>query len=76
MMLCGLLIATTMGRPLGAQQRSALDVGVSVVHFPDDSSTVAGPSVGMDLRAWSDATCSDSLNAGGVGDDRRAPPAR
>ena len=66
MMLCGLLIATTVGRPLGAQDRSALDVGFSVVHFPDDSSTVAGPSVG-----WTSVVERQHLfgllNAGGVG---------
>jgi hypothetical protein len=66
MMLCGLLIATTVGRPLVAQQRSALDVGLSVVHFPDDSTTLAGPTVG-----WSSAIEGHHLfgllNAGGVG---------
>jgi hypothetical protein len=65
-MLCGLLIATTVGRPLLAQQRSALDVGLSVVRFPDDSITVAGPSVG-----WTSAVEGHHLfgllNAGGVG---------
>ena len=64
--LCGLLIATSVGRPLVAQQRSALDVGLSVVHFPDDSSTVAGPSVG-----WTSVLDGHHLfgflNAGGVG---------
>jgi hypothetical protein len=66
MVLCGLLIATTVGRPLVAQQRSALDVGVSVVHFPDDSSTIAGPSV-----EWTSAAEGEHvfglLNLGGVG---------
>src|SRR6476660_6361961 len=66
MVLCGLLIATTVGRPLGAQDRSALDVGLSVVHFPDDSSTVAGPSV-----EWTSAVerkhLFGLLNVGGVG---------
>src|SRR5258705_3996211 len=66
MMLCGLVIATTVGRPLVAQRRSALDVGLSVVHFPDDSSTIAGPSVG-----WTSAVEGHHLfgllNAGGVG---------
>ncbi len=66
MMLCGLLIATTVGRPLVAQERSTLDVGFSVVHFPDDSSTVVGPSVG-----WTSAVerghLFGLLNAGGVG---------
>ena len=66
MMLCGLLIATTVSRPLVAQGRSALDVGVSVVRFPDDSTTVAGPSA-----EWTGAAETDHLfglfNAGGVG---------
>src|SRR5512133_2295023 len=65
-MLCGLLIATTVGRPLLAQQRSALDVGLAVVHFPDDSTTLTGPSVG-----WTSAIEAHHLfgmlNAGGVG---------
>src|SRR5258705_12352036 len=65
-MLCGLLIAATVGKPLVAQQRSAVDVGLSVVHFPDDSSTVAGPSVG-----WTSIVerrhLFGLLNAGGVG---------
>jgi hypothetical protein len=62
----GLLVLVGMGRPLGAQQRSALDVGVSVVRFLDDSTTIAGPSVdltsasqGSRLFGW--------LNLGGVG---------
>jgi len=66
MVLCGLLIATTVGRPLVAQERSALDVGFSVVHFPDDSSTVFGPSV-----EWTSVAERENafgmLNAGGVG---------
>ncbi|MEO6526089.1 MAG: glycogen-binding domain-containing protein [Gemmatimonadaceae bacterium] len=44
--LGGLLIATAVGRPLGAQARSTVDVGFSVVQFPEESTTVAGPSVG------------------------------
>lgn len=65
-MLCGLLIATSVGRPLVAQERSALEVGLSVVRFPDDSSTVAGPSV-----EWTSAVerkhLFGLLNVGGVG---------
>jgi hypothetical protein len=64
--LCGLLIATSVGRPLAAQQRSALDVGLSVVHFPDDSSTVAGPSVGW-TSILEGHHLFGFLNAGGVG---------
>jgi hypothetical protein len=64
--LCGLLIATTVSRPLAAQQRSALDVGLSVVYFPDDSTTVAGPSVGWTSTAEGHRLFGQ-LNAGGVG---------
>ena len=62
----GLLVLIGMSRPLGAQHRSALDVGVSVVRFLDDSTTIAGPSValtsaadGRRLFGW--------VNVGGVG---------
>jgi hypothetical protein len=62
----GLLVLIGMGRPLGAQHRAALDVGVSVVRFLDDSTTIAGPSVavtssadGRRLFGW--------VNVGGVG---------
>ncbi len=62
----GLLALIGMGRPLGAQHRAALDVGVSVVRFLDDSTTIAGPSVavtsaadGRRLFGW--------VNVGGVG---------
>jgi hypothetical protein len=65
-MLYGLLIATTVGRPLVAQQRSALDVGLSVVRFPDDSITVAGPSVGW-TSVLEGHHLFGLLNAGGVG---------
>jgi hypothetical protein len=54
------------GRPLCAQQRSALDVGLSYVRFPDDSTSVAGPSIG-----WTSAAerrlLFGQLNAGAVG---------
>jgi hypothetical protein len=62
----GLLVLIGMGRPLGAQHRSAVDVGVSVVRFLDERTTIAGPSVavtsaadGRRLFGW--------LNLGGVG---------
>jgi hypothetical protein len=62
----GLLVLIGMGRPLGAQHRTALDVGVSVVRFLDDTTTIAGPSVvmtsaadGPRLFGW--------VNVGGVG---------
>ena len=66
MMICGLLIATTVGRPLVAQQRSALEVGVSVVHFPDDSSTVGGPSIELTSSAETEHLFG-LFNAGAVG---------
>lgn len=40
----GLLIALAVGRPLGAQDRATLELGASVVQFPQDSAVVAGPS--------------------------------
>jgi hypothetical protein len=62
----GLLVLTGMGRPLGAQHHSALDVGVSVVRFLDDSTTIAGPSV--DLTAAAEGRRHFGwLNVGGVG---------
>ncbi|NUS46934.1 MAG: hypothetical protein HOQ15_04985 [Gemmatimonadaceae bacterium] len=42
--LGGLLLALAMGRPLGAQARSTLELGASYVRFPQDSTSVAGPS--------------------------------
>ena len=47
----GLFIVLLMSRPLGAQLHSSLDVGFTLVQFPDDSSTVAGPSVGWTSTA-------------------------
>jgi len=41
----GLLIATAMGRPLGAQERSLVELGVTGVRFPADSLVTGGPSV-------------------------------
>jgi len=62
----GLLILVSMSRPLGAQRHSALDVGFTLVQFPDDSSTVIGPSIG-----WSSAAegrrLFGEISAGGVG---------
>lgn len=64
--ICGLLVLSGIGRPLGAQRRSALDVGASIVRFLDDSTTIAGPSVALTsslerrrLFGW--------VNFGGVG---------
>src|SRR5690242_527431 len=55
-----------MGRPLGAQHRSALDVGISVVRFLDDSTTIAGPSLGL-TSAADGRRLFGWLNVGGVG---------
>jgi hypothetical protein len=41
--LGGLLIAFSVGRPLGAQDRSIVELGGSVVRFPVDSVGTAGP---------------------------------
>ena len=62
----GLLVLTWMGRPLGAQHHSSLDVGVSVVRFLDDSTTIAGPSVDL-TTAGEGRRHFGWLNVGGVG---------
>ena len=41
----GLFIALAVGRPLGAQDRSVVELGASVAHFRTDSVTTVGPSV-------------------------------
>jgi len=64
--LGGLLVLTGMSRPLGAQHRSALDVGVSIVRFLDDSSTIAGPSLGL-TSAADGRRLFGWVNVGGVG---------
>ncbi|PYP80223.1 MAG: hypothetical protein DMD35_05635 [Gemmatimonadetes bacterium] len=62
----GLLVLTGMGRPLGAQHHAALDVGVSVVRFLDESTTVAGPSLGLTSSA-DGRRLFGRVNLGGVG---------
>lgn len=62
----GLLVLAGMSRPLGAQHRSALDVGVSIVRFLDDSTTIAGPSVGL-TSAADGRRLFGWANVGGVG---------
>jgi hypothetical protein len=64
--LGGLLVLAGMSRPLGAQQHSTLDVGVSVVRFLDDSTTIAGPSLDLTSAAGG-RRFFGSLNLGGVG---------
>jgi hypothetical protein len=59
--LGGLLIALAMGRPLGAQARSTLELGASYVRFPDDGTSIVGPSarwVGSQDRGRLGATAS------------------
>ena len=55
-----------MGRPLGAQHRSSLDVGVSMVRFLDESTTVTGPSVAL-TSAADGRRLFGHTNIGGVG---------
>jgi hypothetical protein len=44
--LGGLLVVATMSRPLGAQRPSVImDAGLTAAHFPEDKSTVVGPSL-------------------------------
>jgi hypothetical protein len=64
--IVGGLLILLVSRPLGAQRQSALDVGFTFVQFPDDSTTVAGPSVGWTSSAqW--RRLFGQINAGGVG---------
>jgi hypothetical protein len=55
-----------MGGRVGAQRTSALDVGISFVSFPDDSSEVVGPSVGW-TSSVEGRRLFGQLAAGGVG---------
>ena len=64
--LGGLFILSGMDRPLGAQRQSALDVGVSIVRFLDDSSTIAGPSLALTSEVEG-RRLFGSANLGGVG---------
>jgi len=64
--IAGLFVLVWTGRPLGAQAHSALDVGVSIVRFLDESTTVAGPSVGLTSGA-DGRRLFGQLNLGGVG---------
>jgi hypothetical protein len=64
--ISGLLVLFGVGRPLGAQAHAALDVGVSIVRFLDESTTVAGPSVGL-TSAADGRRLFGRLNFGGVG---------
>ena len=63
--VCGLLIALTMGRPLGAQGRSVLEIGATLVRFPADTVSAFGPSLRWTgIRAWRDVSA--SMSVGGV----------
>jgi hypothetical protein len=58
---CGLIVALSAVRPLGAQRRGSLEVGVSAVRFPVDSSRAFGPFVswttsGNTLRSFFSAS--------------------
>jgi hypothetical protein len=53
-----------MGRPLGAQ-RVVVDGGLSLVRFPDDSTTVFGPSIRVRAKGQS-GRLAGSASAGGV----------
>jgi hypothetical protein len=63
--LCGLLVLVAMSRPLGAQAHSTVDVGFSLVRFIEDSTTVAGPSVGV-LSSAQRGPLFGQANVGGV----------
>lgn len=59
-----------MGRPLGAQARSTLELGASYVRFPDDDTSIIGPSaqwVGTQTRGRLGTTVSMSGVASGAG---------
>jgi hypothetical protein len=62
----GLLILIGIGGPLRAQHRSSLDLGVSVVRFVDESTTIAGPSVGL-TSAADGRRLFGQVHLGGVG---------
>lgn len=55
-----------MGRPLGAQARSTLELGASYVRFPDDSTSIAGPSVRW-TSALSRGAFGSSMSVSAVG---------
>jgi hypothetical protein len=65
----GLLIAFAWGRPLGAQDRSVVELGASLAHFPADSLITVGPSVRWShVRERGALTTAGSLGAiAGVG---------
>ncbi|MBA3672667.1 MAG: hypothetical protein H0W68_11700 [Gemmatimonadaceae bacterium] len=62
--LCSLLVIGATSRPLGAQQ-TVIDAGLSIVHFTQDSSTVAGPSLRV-VRALSAGPFFGALSVDGV----------
>ena len=62
--MAGLLIGVTMGRPVGAQ-RPVIDVGLALVNFLDDHSTVFGPSVRLSASG-SQGNVFGSASGGGV----------
>ena len=64
--LGGLLALLGIGSPLRAQRGSSVDVGVSIVRFVDDSTTIAGPSIGLTSAAQG-RRLFGQLHVGGVG---------
>ena len=63
--LGGLLLALATGRPLGAQARSTLELGVSYVRFPDDGTSIAGPSARWEA-SHARGTLGSTISAAGV----------
>jgi hypothetical protein len=62
---CGLLFALAIGRPLGAQGRSVLELGASVIRFSADSVTTGGPSLRW-TASGDRSGVAGSLSMGGV----------
>jgi len=63
--LGGLFIAIAVGRPLGAQDRSVVELGVSLIHFSADSINAIGPS-GRWTRSLDRGVFAASGSIGGV----------
>ncbi len=58
-LLSGLLIALAIGRPLGAQGSSVVEIGLSAVRFPADALTTVGPTA-----RWSGSSASGPVTTG------------
>ena len=68
-LLIGLPLALAAGRPLCAQRRAALDLGLSAVRFPDDSVAMFGPSASWTISS-STARYFAAASAAGVATHR------